>query len=282
MVKNNKSRLMVIVLVLLMICFITKSVIATPIGIEVSSQLPTGTTAPDFSLTDIMTNESFSLSDFQGKVVILDLFATWCEYCVDAIPKIREIYLSYSAEDLIIVSIDVSEENEQLVRDFIQNKNMEWLVAFDNNSVVGNTYYPGAIPTLYVIDQNQVITYSEMGFYFSEVLNALDQLALEPTRPISADGSLPFLGIVPMIFIAGIGFMVIFIIGAVIYGRYQQKKQAEAYQARYGSNHQETTHTPTVHERDTFKVCPNCNQSLVLKAKFCVYCGSDLREDSIR
>jgi hypothetical protein len=162
---------------------------------------------------------------------------------------------------------------------------MEWLVALDNNSVVSSNYGSGSIPTLYVIDQNQTVAYSEIGFDFKEVLNALDQLALEPIRSISLDGSLgdiPSLGIVPLIFIAGIGFMVIFIIGAIIYGRYQQKKQAEAYQASYGFNQQQRTQTRTVHERVAFKVCPNCNRSLSSKAKFCLYCGSDLRENSNR
>ncbi|MHA2203970.1 MAG: redoxin domain-containing protein [Candidatus Hodarchaeales archaeon] len=279
MVKNNKGRLFLIVLLQLMIFFNTSSVIGKPNDTDVSSQLPVDTNAPDFSLTDILTNESFSLTDFQGKVVILDLFATWCGPCVEAIPNIREIFLSYSANDLMIVSIEVSEEDVQLLQDFIQDHEMEWLVTLDNNSIVNNNYGSGYIPTLYVIDQNQIIAYSEIGFNFGEVLNALDQLGLEPTRPISPGGSLdniPFLGIIPTIFIAGIGFMVIFIIGAVIYGRYQQKKQAEAYQARYGVIQQQRSQPSYDQERAASKVCPNCNGSLMSKAKFCLYCGSDL------
>ncbi len=119
MVKYDKGRILLIILLQLMIFFNTSSVIGKPNDTEVSSQLPVDTNAPDFSLTDIVTNESFSLTDFQGKVVILDLFATWCGPCVEAIPNIREIYLSYSANDLMIVSIDVSEEDVELLRDFI-------------------------------------------------------------------------------------------------------------------------------------------------------------------
>jgi thiol-disulfide isomerase/thioredoxin len=285
MVKNIKNRLHIIVLLLLMMLFSSKSATAFPRSTKVISQLPTDTSAPDFSLTDIVTNETFSLSDFQGKVVILDLFATWCPPCVDAIPKIREIFLSYSADDLIIISIDTSDEKEQLVKDFIEEHEMEWLVAMDNNSIVSNNYGSGYIPTLYVIDQNQVVAYSEIGFNFEEVLNTLDQLELEPTRPISSNGSLDdisFLGIVPLIFIAGIGFMVVFIIGTIIYGRYQQRKQAEAYQARYGFKQQQSIPRPTSYRKADFNVCSNCNRSVSSKAKFCLYCGSDLRENSYR
>ncbi|UCG03474.1 MAG: redoxin domain-containing protein [Candidatus Heimdallarchaeota archaeon] len=257
---------------------------AKPIGSDVLFQLPNDTPAPDFTLTDFVTNVSFSLSDFQGKVVILDLFATWCPPCVDAIPKIREISLSYSVNDLVIISIDIdSGEDEQLVEDFIEEHQMDWWVAFDNSSIVSNNYGSGYIPTLYVIDQNQIVTYSEIGFDFEEVLNTLDQLGIEPTLPISPNGSLgdlPFFGIVPTIFIVGIGFMVVFIIGAVIYGRYQQRKQREAYQVRYGFNQHQKIQTSTLDERAASRICPNCNRSSALKAKFCLYCGSDLREDS--
>ncbi len=152
------------------------------------------------------------------------------------------------------------------------------MVTLDDNNIVNNNYGSGYIPTLYVIDQNQIIAYSEIGFNFGEVLNALDQLGLESTRPISPGGSLDnisFLGIIPTIFIGGIGFMVIFIIGAIIFGRYQQKKQAESYQARYGVNQQRSQ--PSIgRERAAFKVCPNCNHSLMSKTKFCLYCGTDL------
>ena len=255
----------------------TLSSISNP---DASSQLPDDTPAPNFILTDIVTNESFSLTDFQGKVVILDLFATWCGPCVDAIPKIREIYLSYSTDELVIISIDVSEEDEELLKDFINDHNMEWLVAFDNNSIVSTNYGSGYIPTLYVIDQNQKVAYSEIGFNFGEVLETLDKLGLESTHQISPNGSfngIPSLGIIPTIFIVGVGLMVIFIIGAVLYDRYQQRKQATAYQTHFRFN-RDTAFSG--YKKPRLQICPNCNQSVVTGAKFCMNCGSDLKHNS--
>ncbi|MFW9903224.1 MAG: TlpA disulfide reductase family protein [Candidatus Thorarchaeota archaeon] len=105
----------------------TISSISSPRCSDISSQLPDDTPATNFKLTDTITKESFSLSDFQGRFVILNLFATWYGSCVDAIPKIREIYIFYSGKELVIISIDVSEEEEeeQLVKDFIDNHNIE-------------------------------------------------------------------------------------------------------------------------------------------------------------
>jgi hypothetical protein len=152
---------------------------------------------------------------------------------------------------------------------------MEWLVAFDNNSIVNTNYGSGYIPTLYVIDQYQTVAYSEIGFNFEEVLTALDQLGLESTRQISPNGSFNGtfdLGFFPTLFIVGIGIMAIFIIGAVIFGRYQQKKQLESYQTRFSQE-------PSAFRGYRIKICPNCSQSITTGAKFCLNCGSDLRQD---
>ncbi|MFX1515869.1 MAG: TlpA family protein disulfide reductase [Promethearchaeota archaeon] len=253
---KKRKRLLFITFTQILIFSSTIASISNPDGYFQQEPLPEDTPAPNFYLTDITTNEPFSLADFRGKVVILDLFATWCGPCVQAIPKIREIYQSYSSNELAIISVDIDVGDHELTRDFIQEHSMEWFVAFDNNSVVANNYGTGAIPTLYVIDYNQVVAYSEIGFDFTAVLSALDQIGLEPTRTISLNGSFtPSLSIVPLIYIVGIGLILLFIIGAVIYGRLQQKRQIAHY-PRFNYNHQQRILKPNDHRNLEFKVCP--------------------------
>ena len=62
--------------------------------------------APDFTLTDTDDN-SFNLSDFEGKVVVLDLMATGCEPCKQEIPHLKEVQQHYG-DDVIILSISVA------------------------------------------------------------------------------------------------------------------------------------------------------------------------------
>ncbi|UCE15172.1 MAG: redoxin domain-containing protein [Candidatus Heimdallarchaeota archaeon] len=239
-----------------------------------SSQLSIGTTAPDFTLTDIMTGETFSLTDFEGKVVILDLFATWCGPCEQAIPKLRDIHRCYSDDELTIISVDVDEdEGENVVRDYIIDHDMEWLVSLDTNSVIDDNYGSGYIPTMYIIDHNQIIAYSEIGFDIEEIIETLDQLSLEPLTPLPEYASIdeiPFFTdvVTPLLIVIGIGFTIF----VVVYLWSQQRKRTEAYQAhRYNQ-------FPSVQKGGFLETCPKCGHSLSFQAFFCPYCGSDFKE----
>ncbi len=258
----------------------TRPVFTNPISTTDFSQLPSGTTAPNFNLTDIMTSETFSLSDFEGKTVILDLFTTRCGACVQAIPRIRDIYQSYSTEDLIIISIDLdTSESEEILRDFILEHEMEWLVALDYNSVIDSNYGSEYVPTMYIIDKSQTVAYSEIGFNFEEVINTLDQLSLEPINPLpSYTTSSDFLNLFIGVIIVGMGIVVIFTISIVLYVRNQQKKKAELYRAsQLTFNQQQRAKLSSAHEGSFSDICPKCGQLRELNAKFCVSCGSDFR-----
>jgi thiol-disulfide isomerase/thioredoxin len=126
---------------------------------------------------NVFTNESISLSDFHGKVVILDLFATWCGPCIAAMPYIYAILYSYDPTDLVILSVDIdSRESQQLVKSFALENNMAWIVAMDNSSIVSSYYGTGYIPTMYIINQTGFVHYQEIGFDYDTIMMALDQL----------------------------------------------------------------------------------------------------------
>ncbi|MFX0126280.1 MAG: TlpA family protein disulfide reductase [Candidatus Hodarchaeota archaeon] len=132
--------------------------------------------APDFEIVDIYTNISSHLSDYIGKVVILDLWATWCGPCREAIPQLVRIQKLYNASDLQIISIDVdTNETYSQVKNFAIKYNMTWLVTRDITNM-NQDYGTGYIPTLYVINQTGYITYTEIGFNYAGVVNALDLL----------------------------------------------------------------------------------------------------------
>ena len=162
---------------------------------------------------------------------------------------------------------------------------MEWLVALDSNSIIDSNYGSDYVPTMYIIDKNQTVAYSEIGFYFEEVINTFDLLSLEPITPLPSYTSSEvydtgdildtFIGVI----LVGMGIVVILTISIVVYVRHQQKKKAELYRVSYlAYNQQQKTQMSSAHEKTFHGICPKCGQLRELNSKFCVYCGSDFRK----
>lgn len=112
-----------------------------------------------------------NLIDYRGKVVILDMWATWCGPCKNQMLVLKQVYNNYSRSDLEIISIDVDpRETIQLVENykvnFNKNYNVElnWVFGLDNGSIWEKYQLErGGIPTIYIFDKNGEINYSAEG-----------------------------------------------------------------------------------------------------------------------
>ncbi len=144
-------------------------------GGDGSSQLPDGTgtgdEAPAFSITDIDGN-AVSLQSLRGKVVVLDLFATWCGPCQGQMSELSEVRARYSSSEVVILSIDVdSRETASQVREFKADHGATWAFAMDTDGV-GDKYGASAIPTLAIVDRAGNLAYRNQGLEQSEDLMA--------------------------------------------------------------------------------------------------------------
>lgn len=113
-----------------------------------------GKQAPNFTLTDIEGNE-FSLSDYRGKVVLIDLFRMKpsCPPCITEIPHLKAVYDKYSPNVLVMMSISVSTQDtsESLNSDFVQEYDIPWIVACGGTQIA-SSYGVSAVPTLVIVD----------------------------------------------------------------------------------------------------------------------------------
>jgi thiol-disulfide isomerase/thioredoxin len=119
--------------------------------------------APEFSLTDI-TGKPLKLSDYQGKVVMLDFWATWCGPCRIEIPSFIELQKRYAAQGFTLIGISMDDSSEAVV-DFYKQFQMNYPVAIGNERL-GELYggIPG-LPVTFLIGRDGRIYAKHVGAY---------------------------------------------------------------------------------------------------------------------
>jgi len=116
--------------------------------------------APSFTLADV-NGRQVSLSDLKGKVVLLDFWATWCSYCMTAIPYLEALHQKYGDEGLVVIGLN-SEPNQARVKEFAEN----WMsyVVLPGADKQFMEYGVNAIPMFFYIDRLGVLRYRQSGF----------------------------------------------------------------------------------------------------------------------
>jgi thiol-disulfide isomerase/thioredoxin len=118
--------------------------------------------APAFNLTDI-NGKALSLADLKGKVVFVDFWATWCPPCVLSSPEVENIKHEYANKNVEVVSISL-DDSAEVVRSFVQRRNLTSRVLMASDSGVDVQYQLDGIPTFVIVDQKGYITARWAGF----------------------------------------------------------------------------------------------------------------------
>lgn len=109
-----------------------------------------GAEAPDFTLKT-STGETFTLSDYRGGYVMLDFWGTWCGWCVEGLPNVKEIAHKYK-DRLTVVSVDCG-DSEQAWQNGIKKYEMDWVQVYNSKAdAVDSKFAVQGYPGFYLID----------------------------------------------------------------------------------------------------------------------------------
>jgi peroxiredoxin len=121
---------------------------------KIQQTLVEGAPFPDFQEMDL-NGKPLSVSQFKGKVVLIDFWATWCGPCVQELPNVLKAYEQYHGKGFEIIGISLDSEKEKLTA-FIEKNKMTWPQYFDGKgweSKLGAKYGVNSIPATYLLDK---------------------------------------------------------------------------------------------------------------------------------
>lgn len=131
------------------------------VAAAVSPALPEqGNRAPDFVLQDL-SGRDVRLSDFRGRPVIINFWATWCPPCREEMPRIQKFYRRF-ADRIVVLGIDVGESRDQVKR-FVEKAGFAWTFLLDTDTKVTERYAVFAIPATFFLDSKGVIQAKYLG-----------------------------------------------------------------------------------------------------------------------
>ncbi|MDD2778223.1 MAG: redoxin domain-containing protein, partial [Methanocellales archaeon] len=126
--------------------------------------------APDFNLIDAISGDNIRLSDYRGKLVLLDFFSTECGACITSIQDdLIPLHEQYG-DRMIFLSIHIREPHITVndLQFFAEEWDIEWPILIGSNSEIQQIYNVKVVPTMYLIDDVGLITYVHLGSSHTE------------------------------------------------------------------------------------------------------------------
>ncbi len=138
-----------------------------------SSRQPAG----DFQLTDLNGN-LLQRSSLQGKVILLDFWATWCPPCLEELPHFKELYAAYRDRGLEIIGVSLDEGGVGEVKSFVQRNGVSYPVAMSTPQVIQAYGGVRGIPTTFLIDKQGRIAKKVVGYQSKQAFESQIQTLL--------------------------------------------------------------------------------------------------------
>ena len=181
--RKNTQLLLTILFVLiacvLLIVFIREERNST---LKTTKSLQPGLEVPNFAFPDLNGKE-VSLSDQRGKVVLVNVWATWCPPCRREMPSMQRLYEKFKGKNFEILAVSIDSEGRAAVEPFMRKMNLTFPALLDPGETIRPLYGITGVPESFIIDQQGILVEKIIGpinWATPEVFRFIQDLILKP------------------------------------------------------------------------------------------------------
>ena len=122
-----------------------------------------GSRAPDFQAIDLTTARPRTLADYRGKVLLVNIWATWCEPCRVEMPAIQRLHQLVTDTSFRIVSVSIDKGDSSGVTAFARSYGLTFPILQNQSGDIQDLYQTTGVPESFVIDRNGIIIKKVIG-----------------------------------------------------------------------------------------------------------------------
>jgi cytochrome c biogenesis protein CcmG, thiol:disulfide interchange protein DsbE len=141
-------------------------VFGTALAIKIRPQIDlvgVGSSAPEFHATDLRTGRRTTLAAYRGKVVLLNVWATWCQPCRVEMPSMERLYRRFGGSAFRVVAVSIDEQDDSVVMAFARELGLGFDILHDQTGAIKRDYQATGVPESWVINRDGVIIKKVIG-----------------------------------------------------------------------------------------------------------------------
>lgn len=157
---SNAASKILIVLIIALLAYTLWSGLSGKGGVEIPSQL-VGRPAPEFTLKSFDGDE-VKLSDFRGKTLLVNFWASWCHPCREEAPALEKTYMSLSGRQVEFIGINIMDDRKS-AEEYIKSFGGTFVNIYDPENRVHLDYGVGGVPETFFVNPDGIITGKHRG-----------------------------------------------------------------------------------------------------------------------
>jgi peroxiredoxin len=122
-----------------------------------------GSKAPDFQAVNLRTQHPASLADYAGKVIVLNIWATWCDPCRLEMPSMEKLSERLAGPDFRVVAVSVDKDGPDVVMKFVNDLGLHFDILHDPSGKIQQTLQTTGVPESFVLDRSGTIIKKVIG-----------------------------------------------------------------------------------------------------------------------